>query len=415
MLDTLKMLPFHLVRLTCYWLTKLKPCKHNPIRVSLQYDRCTHCLKLIKRGNIMINTTRFNKDNQSYLNKSPLFLGEPLGLTDTINVTYPELDELYEEQSSQYWREQDVDITQDKMDMLNVDPSTTDLMIKTISWQHLADSVANRSISTSIGKYITNTELELLVGIWTYFEGIHTRAYSHIVKNTFQDPNQMLQETYNNIQVLNRSQVIVDAFDAMDEIDANTPRERVMELIIVAFTALFALEAIAFMSSFAITFGIVENTQKFQGIGNLVKLICRDEVLHTRMDFTILDILVRKEDNQVVLQKVMPECKAILDAVVEQELVWTDYLFSEGRSCLGLSAELVKEYVKYMSVPVYAVFGLELPYSAPTENPLPYMEDYVDSSKFQSAAQEINLTNYNTNAMLDDSSELDSMDWDEVA
>jgi ribonucleoside-diphosphate reductase beta chain len=353
-----------------------------------------------------VNTTRFNKDNKSYLKKSPLFLGDAMGLTDTINQTYPELEELYQEQFSQFWQETDVDITQDSMDMLNVAPEITDLMVKTISWQHLADSVANRSIATSIGKYITNTELELLTGIWQMFEGIHTRTYSHIVKNTFQDPNQMLMDTYANIEVLNRSQVIVDAFDSLDEITKDTTRDEIMEKIIIAFTALFALEAIAFMSSFSVTFGIVENTQKFQGIGQLVKLICRDEVLHTRMDYTILDILVRKEDHSALLGKVMPDVKLILDSVVEQEMVWTDYLFSEGRACIGMSAELTKAYVRYMAAPVYKVFGLETGFDVPTENPLPYMEDYIDSSKFQSAAQEINLTNYNTNVIVDDTANM---------
>ncbi|BBI55077.1 ribonucleotide-diphosphate reductase subunit beta [Vibrio phage KIT05] len=357
--------------------------------------------------------TVFNANNKGYSEGYPLFLGEELGLFDTINRTYPELEELYQQQMAQIWNEFEVDLTQDKMDMQKVDPKVTELMVKTISWQHLADSVASKSISGLLMKYVTNSELEGLINCWSLFETIHARTYSHIVKQTFQNPVEMLKETYDNLKVLDRSQAIVEAFDRLEALPKDSTRKEVMQAILGAIFALFALEAIAFMASFSVTFGIAE-TGVFQGIAQDVKLICRDEVMHTRFDYAILSILLKDPEWSRVYNSNISEYKRILDSVVEGELVWTDYLFSEGRQCIGLNAKLVKQYVLYMAQPVYEAAGITFGFEAPKENPLPYMENYIDGSRVQVAPQELQVTSYNIGAISDDTSDLDDLDFEDL-
>ncbi|QIW90850.1 UNVERIFIED_ORG: hypothetical protein GCAPEGMB_00535 [Vibrio phage V07] len=266
--------------------------------------------------------TVFNANNKGYSEGYPLFLGEELGLFDTINRTYPELEELYQQQMAQIWNEFEVDLTQDKMDMQKVDPKVTELMVKTISWQHLADSVASKSISGLLMKYVTNSELEGLLNCWSLFETIHARTYSHIVKQTFQNPVEMLKETYDNLKVLDRSQAIVEAFDRLEALPKDSTRKEVMQAILGAIFALFALEAIAFMASFSVTFGIAE-TGVFQGIAQDVKLICRDEVMHTRFDYAILSILLKDPEWSHVYNSNISEYKRILDSVRTTQSVFS--------------------------------------------------------------------------------------------
>lgn len=355
---------------------------------------------------------QFNAENKGHQGVGyPLFLGAPLGLTDTINVQYPQLEELYQIQLSQMWNEFEVDLTQDKMDMLTVPAHTTDLMVKTIMWQFVADSVASRSIIETLGKYISNSELINLATLWSFFEVIHARTYSHIVKQTFTQPNDLLNEIYDNAAILQRSAIIIQTFDDMAAIDPTLISEHVLrKQILKTITALFALEAIAFMSSFAVTFAVTE-TGVFQGTGQLVKLICRDEVLHTRMDYGLLHILQKDSDWDAAFEDVALECQAILDAVVQQELIWADYLFSEGRRVVGLNAELLKEYTCWMSKPVYDAYGLPFVFPMPSSNPLPYMDSYIDSTKVQTAAQELQIVAYNVGAIVDDTDDLDLGDF----
>tara|TARA_Y100001951_G_scaffold12892_1_gene8206 strand:+ start:2538 stop:3593 length:1056 start_codon:yes stop_codon:yes gene_type:complete len=347
--------------------------------------------------------SQFNANNKGYINGYPLFFGENLGLLDTVNRTYPVLEELYQKQLAQLWNEFEIDLTQDKLDMIKTDPKTVELMTKTLSWQFLADSVAGRSISGVLLDHVTNPELEGLINLWSFFETIHARTYSHIVKQTFVDPNKMLQETYANINVLQRSEAIVAAFD---QLDLAVTLEEKQDAMLLVLTALFALEAIAFMASFAVTFALVE-TGKFQGIGKLVALICRDELLHTRFDNAILTILMRDPSWQAALYRNEDKIRAILDEVTDNEKRWADYIFSEGRQVIGLNAALLKQYVNYMAAPVYETFGLKPSFDVPKRTPLPYMDKYIDPSKVQTANMELQNGSYLVGTIEDDTNDLE--------
>ena len=353
----------------------------------------------------------FNATNKGYeTGKYPLFLGEDLGLFDTVNCAYPVLEDLYQKQVSQIWNENEISLIQDKQDMLTLPKDTVDLMVKTISWQHLADSVASKSIAGLLMRYVSNSELEGLLNVWSFFETIHARAYSHIIKQTFVDPNQLLRDTYNSVETLIRSEAIVEAFNQLENLPVDATVEQKREAIALEFTALFALEAIAFMSSFAVTFAITE-TGAFQGIGQEVTLIARDEVLHTRMDYAILSILKQSPEWVNAFTKLVPQIKEVLDSVVKQELSWANYLFSEGRQVIGLTAELLQEYTLYMAKPLYNALGVQFDFTVITKNPCPYMDKYIDSTKIQVAPQELQITSYKIGSVKDDTENLD-LDFD---
>lgn len=354
--------------------------------------------------------TTFNKQNTVHKEGvAPLFMGQQLGVIDTINVTHPVFEELYQTQLSQIWNEFEISLTQDRMDMYLMPQHTVDIMVKTIMWQHAADSVASRSIIECLGDYITNSEFHDYATIWSFFETIHGRTYSHIIKQTFTDPNDALEDLYSNMQVMQRNKILVDTFDELKALPETASERTKVKAIIKVVVALFALEAIAFMGSFAITFGIGE-TGKFQGITQLVKLICRDEVLHSKGGFNIINIIKKELGKYYNEPDVQEDIKTILDEVVAQELKWAEYIFSEGQ-IVGLSEGMLKEYVLYMAAPVYKACGVvftdELFGSVPTANPLPYMDKYIDSKKMQAAPQEIEITAYKTNSIIDDTDDID--------
>lgn len=351
--------------------------------------------------------TVFNSNNTGYKDGYPLFLGPDLGIVDTINIQYPKLESLYQQQLSQIWNENEVDLTQDKMDMLRVPTETTDLMVKTIMWQTAADSIAARSIIETLGKFITNSELMNLATIWSFFEVIHARTYSHIIKQTFTNTQQLIEQLYDDDDVMKRLGIIKEAFDVMDNITSTCTDLEIRCAILRTITALLALEAIAFMASFAVTFAITE-TGVFQGIGQLVKLICRDEVLHTKFDFAIIDIIKKDPAWKMALSVASEDISAILNKVVDQEVQWSHDLFTDGRKVVGLNQRLLEEYVHYMSAPIFRIFGVEYPHKVPKTNPLPYMDGYIDSTSVQAAAQEIQVTNYNIGVIADDN--LDDLD-----
>lgn len=347
----------------------------------------------------------FNPNNKGHLGvPSKLFFGEELGVIDTVNVNFPLLEELYQIQESQKWNEFEVDLTQDRQDMLHVPAYTRDLMIKTIMWQTATDSIASRSISETLGRFSTATELSNVISIWSYFETIHARTYSHIIKQCFSDPNLMLRELYDDAEVLKRAKPLINVFEELVSApEGDTPENR--RLVIKTLVTIVAMETVSFMASFAVTFGIAE-TDVFAGIGQDVRLICRDEMLHGRIGYTVLNYLKADPEWTDTFYEVTSECISLVDAVVEREHAWADYLFSEGRQVVGLNADLLKEYTLHCAYPLYAFLGFPLS-DEYKENPLPYMDKWMDSSKVQAAAQEIQITSYKIGAVEDDTEGLE--------
>lgn len=340
-------------------------------------------------------TTVFNVHNTGHLTGNyPLFLGEELGFSDTINQPYPELETLFLEQSAQIWGHTEIDLTQDRQDMLTAPQELVDLMVQNITWQSLADSVASRAIGSVLMSNISNSTLQDLYNAIIFFESIHTLTYQHIIRQTFVDPNQALIQGYSNLQAIKRSNVLVEAFDNLANSSTNSIEEK-RKLVLFCVIAMYLLESINFPASFAVTFAIAERGW-FQGISQDVVLIARDESLHARAGAVVLNIV--KKQWPETFEALKPQLKDMLRSVVEDEYAWADHLFSNGRQVIGLNAQLLKEYVDYCAMPVAETLGIE-PLKEIKDLPLPYMKDYLDSSRMQLAAQEIQLTSYLVNSV----------------
>lgn len=350
-----------------------------------------------------------NIQNHSNRSGYPLFLGEDLGFSDTINLTYPELEDLAKEQRGQYWTETEHSLAQDKLDFQE-DPETGDIMIRNLMSQWLMDSVAARSIMSIIEPFVSNSEMIEVLSEWQYYENLHTRTYLHIMRNCFNDAPALLERAKADTMVAYRSKLIGKIFNETYQMAADysagrpISKDAMKKQLLRTFVALYSLEAISFQNSFACTFAITE-TGKFQSIGNDITAICKDEVVHAKFSQCVLNILRFKEGYEPLFQEMKDELREILIEACKQEHSFGEYIFSEGRSVVGCNTELLKMYTAFIAAPIFKEFGFEIPEmlgEIPERNPLPYMDKYLNPDMIQSAAQEITLTNYLVAKTVDD-------------
>lgn len=342
-----------------------------------------------------------NIQNHNNRTGYPLFLGDDLGFADTINLTYPELDELAKEQRGQYWTETEHSLVQDRLDFQE-DPETGDSMIRNLMSQWLMDSVAARSIMSILEPFVSNTEMIEVLSEWQYYESLHSRTYLHIMRNCFNDANALLERAKSDMMVAYRSKLIGKIFNETYQMAADyttgrpISKEALKRQLLKTFMALYSLEAISFMNSFACTFAITE-TGKFQGIGNDITAICKDEIVHAKFSQCVLNILRFKEGYEPLFQEMRDELRDILIEACMQEHSFAEYIFDNGRSIVGCNTQLLKMHTAFIAAPIFKEFGFEIPEilgEIPTRHPLPYMHKYMNPDMIQSAAQEITLTNY---------------------
>lgn len=130
-----------------------------------------------------------------------------------------------------------------------------------------------------------------------------------------------------------------------------------------------------------------------------------DENLHLAATQMILRLL-KKEDKDFA--KIAEECydevqQMFMDAIVQEEQ-WADFLFKDG-SIIGLNAEILKQYVRWIGSKRMTAVGVKCPYSVSKNNPLPWTEHWISGSDVQVAPQETEISSYIIGGIVNDMNE----------
>jgi ribonucleoside-diphosphate reductase beta chain len=351
------------------------------------------------------------KTLDQYHKKTPLFLGADPGLFDTVNKHYPKIWSLYKTMKSQDWSEDEFDYTQCNLDFKNCPKSVYDMMIRTLAWQWEADSIASRSVAPVLAPFITDSSLWAAWQRVSDNEVVHAATYSEIVRMSFDNPELVLKDILAVKESFVRLNTVKKVFDdayiaSHDYARGRISKEEAYDAVFLMVVALFLLERIQFMSSFAITFTIC-GTGWFQSIGKAVQKIAQDELeVHVELDKEVLRVELQTERGKDAYARLKPLIQQMCNEVVESELAWTDYLFSEGRELVGANVNIIRAWVLFNAAPVYKFLDLTSDHKFPRHNPMPHMEDWIDISKTQAAPQEQDNNQYKVGTIVRDDSQV---------
>lgn len=355
--------------------------------------------------------TVFNVNNSGWKTKNyPLFMGEEMSLYDSVNVNYKELFDVYKQQVSQRWTEVEFNHEQSRLDMLSCPKGIYDVMLLNLSFQWVLDSVASRAIAPLFAPFVTNSEFWAALMENSNMEVIHALSYSEIVRQCVADPNEVFKLSVQNDKTIQRAVKVVSVFDELQKAGAAYTLgiigkdQETYNIVFKGLVALYILERLQFLASFAATFAVVEQGY-FQSIGKMVQKIMLDEIFcHYKTDAIALGIELATERGKVAMQECKEEILEMIKEVRNQEHQWSEYLFSEGRSIVGLNPTLLNEWVDYNAQAVYDGLGLssEIPFERVQQNPLKWMDNWIEIDKFQNAQQESDGNNYALNVVKDD-------------
>lgn len=357
----------------------------------------------------MLDNKIFNteKSLQSYTNPS-LFFGEAPGLFDTINKRFPKIWALYKEMKSLDWSEDEFDYGQCNVDFKTADPDMAAMMIETLAWQWEADSVAGRSIISTLAPFITSSEYWAAIGRVSDNEQIHAATYSEIVRMSFDDPHAVLKDILSIKESLQRLETIANVFGESRQagiqyvLNGEKPSQEVYNHVYKTIVALLLLERIQFMASFAITFTI-GGSGLFQPICKAVQKIAQDELeVHCELDKEVLRIEHQTEMGKIAKEQTMSDVEKMFYEVVESELQWVEFLFRDNRALIGTNKDIVKKWVLFNAREVANFLNIKTDYKFPKTNPMPHMENWLNMNKQQAAPQEQDLAQYKVNLLVND-------------
>jgi len=354
--------------------------------------------------------TTFNQISNNPL-LEPMFFGNPVNVARYDQQKHQIFEKLIEKQISFFWRPEEVDVSKDRVDFQKLSEPEKHIFISNLKYQTLLDSIQGRSPNIAFLPILSLPELETWVETWSFFETIHSRSYTHILRNLFGDPSSIFNDIVENEEIKKRAADISKYYDDLifatqlwqtlgegqHTVQGQTYNITLRELkkkLFLCMNSVNALEAIRFYVSFACTFAFAER-ELMEGNSKIIRLIARDENLHLTSTQHILNIWAKGKDDPEMAE-IAEECKEeateIFLNAVRQEKEWATYLFQQG-SMIGLNKEILCQYVEFIANHRMSAIGLGQPFAIKS-NPLPWMNNYLNSDNVQVAPQESEISSY---------------------
>ncbi|WP_367680411.1 class Ia ribonucleoside-diphosphate reductase subunit beta [Candidatus Fukatsuia anoeciicola] len=354
--------------------------------------------------------TTFSQKKNNQL-KEPMFLGQSVNVARFDQQKYVIFEQLIEKQLSFFWRPEEIDVTRDSIDYQSLPEHEKHLFISNLKYQTLLDSIQGRSPNIALLPLISIPELETWVETWSFSETIHSRSYTHIIRNIVNEPSFIFDDIVTNKEILKRAKDISAYYDDLIEmtsyynllgegthqvnnITINIDRYTLKKKLYLCLISVNALEGIRFYISFACSFAFAER-KLMEGNAKIIKLIARDEALHLTGTQHILNLMQGGKDDPEMAE-IAKECKndcyALFIKVAEQEKEWANYLFRDG-SMIGLNKDILCQYIEHITNIRMKSLTLEPPF--PNRNdPLPWIKPWLSSDNVQVAPQEVEVSSY---------------------
>jgi len=325
-------------------------------------------------------------------------------------VKYRQFEKLTDKQLGFFWRPEEVDVMRDAKDFKDLTAHEQHIFTSNLKRQILLDSVQGRSPNLAFLPLATIPELETWIETWAFNETIHSRSYTHIIRNVYSDPAKVFDELTDIKEIVNCAESITGYYDELIQYTqaynlfgegshtANGKRFEVSayelkKRIWLALNSVNALEGIRFYVSFACSWAFAE-LKKMEGNAKIIKFIARDENVHLASTQALLKILPTDDkDFAKIKQECEQEVKDIFVQAVDQEKAWAEYLFKDG-SMIGLNKQLLSEYVEWLANKRMTAIGVDSHYKVGQSNPLPWTQKWIAGAEVQVAPQEVELSSY---------------------
>lgn len=346
--------------------------------------------------------TVFSTSKQKSHLERTCFFDDAVDIARYDKVKYPAFEKLTEKQMSFFWRPEEVELSKDSKDFKGLTEHEKHIFTSNLKRQILLDSVQGRAPSLAFLPITSLPELETWIQTWAFFETIHSRSYTHIIRNVYSDPSRVFDEMLEIEEIVDCAGDISKYYD--DLIKWNTMPSSAdtgktvfdvydhKKALWMCLNAVNALEGVRFYVSFACSWNFAE-LKKMEGNAKIIKFIARDENVHLASTQQLLKILPKEDaDFARIAEETREDCVRLFSEVVEQEKAWARYLFKDG-SMIGLNEKLLCDYVEWIANKRMAAVSLPSPYRGGS-NPLPWTQKWIAGSDVQVAPQETEITSY---------------------
>ncbi len=344
---------------------------------------------------------------QERATEQPLFFGEDMGLQTYLNFRYENIFKLFLKQIGFFWRPEEYDVSKDRGDFKNLTGHEKFIFTKNIGYQTVLDSTQGRGIK-HLTAHVSNAETEAFCNWWEAMETLHSYSYTYVVKGIYPDANEVFDSIKKDQAIINRTKSVTKYYDAliegvtkdMEGLSKAKQLHALKKQLYLTLMSVNILEGIRFYVSFACSYSFAQHG-KMEANAKIISSINRDENLHLGFTQFILNRLADtpSEGFQDIVKECEPLVYEMFKDAAEEEMEWAEYLFNgydgeDGNTgMLGLNADILKEYMKFLTNKRMKALKLEPMFDNP-KNPIPWINAWTESKDVQEAPQETQKQSY---------------------
>jgi len=276
---------------------------------------------------------------------------------------YPWAYEAWLAQQRVHWLPEEVPMADDVKDWKNrLSAGEKHLLTQIFRFFTQADVEVNNCYMKHYSRVFMPTEVQMMLAAFSNMETIHIAAYSHLL-----DTIGMPEIEYSAFL---RYKEMKAKYDYMQTFNINNPTEISRTLAVFgAFT-----EGLQLFASFAILMNF-PRFGKMRGMGQIVTWSVRDETLHTLSIIRLFKAFI-EENPEVWTEEFRDGLYQACDTILHHEDAFIDLAFELGE-VEGLTAQEVKDYIRWIADRRLTQLGLEAKYHIP-KNPLPWMDEILN-------------------------------------
>lgn len=299
----------------------------------------------------------------------------------------------YKSGVSNNWVPEEVNMQKDVETWKSKDALTEDerrLILWNMGFFSTAESLTANNIVLTIYNHITNPECRQYLLRQAYEEAVHTDTFIYCCDTLGLDPEEVYN-MYNTIPSIKRKDdFVVNMTKSLLEPNFKTVGVENMQRFVHDLVGFYVImEGIFFYAGFVMMLSFLRRNTMV-GVGEQFQFILRDESVHLAFGSDLINTIV-DENPEIWTEQFKTTVTENIKQAVELESAYAHDCLPNG--ILGLNAETIDEYLKYIADRRLERINLKKVYGA--SNPFPWMSEIIDLRKEKNFF-ETRVTEYQT-------------------
>ncbi len=300
--------------------------------------------------------------------------------------------DLYQQAVRNTWFPHEIALKEDLQDWEKMTEDEKHAVKFLMAFFNPAELIVNRSIALGIYPYLKSPECHLYLAKQMFEEANHCVSFEYVLQTFPLDREKVFNIHLEVPSMKAKEEYIIKYLKRMTEATLDiTSVEGKKDFIRNLVATNIVMEGIWFYSGFMVALSFRQRNQ-LRNFGSMINWVLRDESLHLKFGINLVHNVL-EENADLLTEEFAAEIRQIIVEGVEKEVAYNHDLFPNG--ILGLNADYVNQYVKYVADRRLEELGLEKEYNV--TNPAKWMTGATDVLELVNFFEAQN-TNYEVDA-----------------